>query len=108
MKRNCTNCKFGYTYDVGYSNYTIEGTLFDRWLFKLFGYTYDVGYSNYTIEGTLFDCYKDFNPNFPIDFASWEDHNNEIYNYAIECAGYINGDGPHYYVEDSIDPKDFK
>lgn len=81
MKRNCTNCKFGYTYDVGYSNYTVEGT--------------------------HFDCYKDFNPEFPIDFEYWENHDDEIYNYAIECAGHMNGEGPHYYVEDSVDSKDF-
>lgn len=81
MIKNCTNCKFGYTRDVGYSNYTVEGT--------------------------NFDCYKDYNPLFPISYEFYENHDNNIYNYALNCAGYINGEGPHYYVESILDPKDF-
>ena len=76
--RNCTECKFGKIQDVGYSDWTVEG-------------------SN-------FFCRLDNNPGMQHGGHSYEkgeDHDREPYTFAEECEDYKEGTPIHYSVEGS-------
>ena len=48
----------------------------------------EYGYSNYTIEGSVFECLKNLHPNDGFDAWYGED---ERLQYAKECVGFISG-----------------
>lgn len=85
MNRNCTNCRHAATKDVGYSDYTVEGT--------------------------NFDCLESLNPEIDKDGESWEsyeDHNMAPYNFAEECSTFreSNREPQHYCVEEKMPLKE--
>lgn len=74
MSNSCQNCRFAYTRDIGYSSYTIEGTVLGCRLGQ--NPFYERGYERYDREDT------------------WEDQ------YASQCDEYNVGPRKHYAVED--------
>ena len=56
----------------------------------------DTGYSNWTVEGTDLDCLKKLNPSFPDD--NWYGES-EAGKFAESCESFVEGDGPHFDVD---------
>ncbi len=63
-----------------------------------FCYEADYGYSNYTVEGTTVYCLKNANPNFPKD--RWYGKEPEL-EFANQCSLFVEGDSVKRYVDDS-------
>jgi len=69
------------------------------------GATQDVGYSNYTVEGTVFLCLEECNPvmlNGGVSWELYEDHDKPPFDWAKECTEYRSGKPQEYCVEDEI------
>lgn len=63
-----------------------------------FCYEVDYGYSNYTVEGTTVYCLMGANPNFPKD--RWYGEEPEL-EFANQCSFFVEGDSVKRYVEES-------
>ncbi len=73
--------------------------------------TKDVGYSDYTVEGTNFHCLESLNPGIDKYGESWESyepHDCHPYNYAEECDNFRPGKPAHYSVEEKMPLKEKK
>ena len=57
---------------------------------------HDVGYSNYTVEGSNLHCSKKLHPDMPFDSWYGTDKRNL---FAQTCGEYINGEGVHIDVD---------
>jgi hypothetical protein len=69
------------------------------------GATQDVGYSNYTVEGTVFRCIEECNPgmtNRGVSYESYESHDKPPFDWAEECEEFRVGKPQDYAVEDDF------
>ena len=76
--RNCANCRHGAAKEVGYSDYTVEGTVF------------------ICMEGKNTGML-----NGGVSYESYEDHNKPPYTWAACCDSYRPGKPGKYSVDES-------
>lgn len=65
----------------------------------------DVGYSNYTVEGTDVYCLLKKNPGLPSD--RWYEEDPAL-NYANQCDSFKEGDGVGFDVDGEVTAEDYK